>query len=55
MWLAYSIGVTAGGLVADGASVKAIGTLALTACLLAAAAFGWVTRRRRNSLATDKL
>ena len=44
MWLAYSIGVTAGGLVADGASVKAIGTLALTACLLAAAAFGWVTR-----------
>jgi predicted MFS family arabinose efflux permease len=44
MWLAYSIGVTAGGLIADSVSIKAIGILALAACFLAAAAFAWVTR-----------
>jgi predicted MFS family arabinose efflux permease len=44
MWLSYSIGVTAGGLITENANVNAIGTLALTACLAAAAAFAWVLR-----------
>ena len=32
MWLAYSIGVTSGGIIAERVSVKGIGTLALASC-----------------------
>jgi predicted MFS family arabinose efflux permease len=44
MWLAYSVGITAGGLIADRASVRAIGTLALVGCTVAAGAFTFAAR-----------
>jgi MFS family permease len=52
MWLAYAVGVTAGGLIADTASIKSIGTMALTACILAATAFARVSGSNASQRAT---
>jgi predicted MFS family arabinose efflux permease len=46
MWLAYAAGVAAGGLIADRASVNAIGTFALCGCIAAAGAFGYAASSR---------
>jgi predicted MFS family arabinose efflux permease len=48
-WLAYSCGVTTGGLVADYASIHAIGTLALGVCIVAAVAFAYVAGPRQQA------
>ena len=53
MWLSYSAGVAAGGLIADRASVKAIGLFALCGCVLAAGAFFYAaTTMRKGSPAS---
>jgi predicted MFS family arabinose efflux permease len=44
MWLAYSVGIAAGGLIADSASVRAIGTFALVGCTVAAGSFTYAAR-----------
>jgi predicted MFS family arabinose efflux permease len=41
MWLAYSVGVAAGGLIAESTSVSTIGVFALCGCITAAAAFAY--------------
>jgi predicted MFS family arabinose efflux permease len=45
MWLGYSAGVAAGGIIADRASVKVIGAFALCGCVVAAGTFACAARR----------
>jgi hypothetical protein len=51
MWFAYSGGVAAGGIIADRASVKSIGTFALCGCVFASGAFFYAATEARRSSA----
>jgi len=47
MWLSYSAGLTAGGIISDSVNVRAIGQFSLVSCAVAAALFSFTVAGRR--------